>query len=374
MASKRVTIAQVAETVGVSPMAVSCTLNNTGRISARRRREIRAVARRMGYEPNLVARGLRQQKTQSVAVIAAGLSMVSNLEAACRVLRKRGYRVLLLNSERRPDLEYEAIRQAAMWQVDGVLLFPARDDATAGHLDELRRRGIRTVTMSRPIEGVPCDVIRGADEQSGYAMTRRLLDLGHRTVAFIAFTSPSHTDHYRDAGWQRAMQEAGMPPALRFKAEIMGGIETGETDIDGAADRIESWLDAAAPPTAVVTSTPALAAGVYRAAWRRGLRIGRDLSVASYLGSGSQDLQHYLSPPLSGMVCGEGTGDVGRVAAERLVSIIEAPDDWPEAARCVEIPGRWIDGGSVGPPPAQDRDNQEAADDPTRAHDRGAEP
>ncbi|MBN1556990.1 MAG: substrate-binding domain-containing protein, partial [Lentisphaerae bacterium] len=275
------------------------------------------------------------------------------IEAACRVLRRRGYRVLLLNSERRTDLEYEAISQAAMWQVDGVLLFPARDDAAAGHLDELRKRGIRTVIMSRPIEGVPCDVIRGADEQSGYEMTRRLLELGHRNVAFIAFTSPSHSDHQREEGWRHAMDEAGVRAADRLKAEIMGGIETGETDVDGAADHIESWLDGDHPPSAVITSSPALAAGVYRAAWRRGLRIGHDVSVASYLGSGSLDLQHYLSPPLAGMVCGEGTGDVGRLAAQRLLSLIEAPDEWPEEARCVDIPGRWLDGGSVGPPPGR---------------------
>ncbi|MBN1557086.1 MAG: LacI family DNA-binding transcriptional regulator, partial [Lentisphaerae bacterium] len=79
MARKRVTIAQVAEAAGVSPMAVSCTLNQKGRISAKRRREIKAVAERLGYEPNLVARGLRQRRTQSVAIITAGLSMVSNI-------------------------------------------------------------------------------------------------------------------------------------------------------------------------------------------------------------------------------------------------------------------------------------------------------
>ncbi|NBU26475.1 MAG: hypothetical protein EBS39_12865 [Gammaproteobacteria bacterium] len=113
------------------------------------------------------------------------------------------------------------------------------------------------------------------DEQASHAMTRHLLELGHRRIAFVC----GHPDHLavqrRTAGFRRAMAEAGLPADDDM---IVPGFNSFDCGV--AAGR--RLLGLRVPPTAVFAANDEMAAGVMAFAHERGVRIPEDLSLAGF--------------------------------------------------------------------------------------------
>ena len=94
-ASGRVTLSDVAEAAGVSPMTVSRALRGERRVAPALVEKVREVAASLGYVPDLAARALASQKSTQVLVLVPMLSntlFVDVLEAVHKVLFAQGYR------------------------------------------------------------------------------------------------------------------------------------------------------------------------------------------------------------------------------------------------------------------------------------------
>ncbi|MEG0152210.1 MAG: LacI family DNA-binding transcriptional regulator, partial [Cellulosilyticaceae bacterium] len=63
------TIKEVAKVSGVSVATVSRVLNNTAPVNAETRKRIEAVIKELDYTPSMIARGMRKQQSQILAVI-----------------------------------------------------------------------------------------------------------------------------------------------------------------------------------------------------------------------------------------------------------------------------------------------------------------
>jgi DNA-binding LacI/PurR family transcriptional regulator len=120
-------------------------------------------------------------------------------------------------------------------------------------------------------------------------VTEHLVRAGHRAVTFVGYDTGSYWDREREAGYAATMAEAGLPATV---------VRTGN-DAAAATTRIESLLDGADRPSAVVTGSDALAGAVYAVAARRGLAIGGDLAVTGFDGG---ILSRMLSPTLTTVV------------------------------------------------------------------------
>ena len=115
----------VARLAGVSKTTVSRVLNNRGYLSEKTIQKVNDAMAALGYQPNIIARQLFQQKTYLVGLIFPTVNnpFFAQLEAEMeRLLYKRGYKVLMGNSQNDPDKEEDYLKQLLTHQVDGLIV------------------------------------------------------------------------------------------------------------------------------------------------------------------------------------------------------------------------------------------------------------
>ncbi|MFF8969289.1 LacI family DNA-binding transcriptional regulator [Streptomyces sp. NPDC014995] len=270
--STRPTSRDVAQAAGVSQAAVSLVLGDKwrGRVAEATAERVRQAARELGYRPNLAARNLRLGRTRTVLLVVPALTtefFAGVYTGAARVAADHGFGVVLYPSPEGvgPARDPFASAQAAL---DGVIASSMAADAlTAIHGDQLP-----LVMLDSDPEGslgaatVNLDIADGTRQVADH-----LLGLGHRHFLHLAADVPSWTFEVR-----------ARELAARVGAVPGTSVRTARTpmSIEGALAAAEAALDAPGPrPTAVVCDDDKLAAGVYKAARRLGLRVPEDVSV-----------------------------------------------------------------------------------------------
>jgi LacI family transcriptional regulator len=279
---ERVTIKQVAHQAGVSVATVSAVIRGaTGgnvRISAPTRERVERVIDELGYRPNFLARGLRNQKSQLLGfmtdVVGKSLATGAMLQGAQDAASEAGIALLLLTTGDNRQNEERGIDIMHGHQVDGLIY------GTMSHRIVEVPAGIRdlpTVLLDARASDASLSSVEPDDERGGYEAVRYLIRAGHRRIAFINTREASRAADERLAGYRRALAEAGIPPDpdLVAWADNTLSVRMGE---DAAAP----LLRLPEPPTAVFAYNDPLAQGVYQAARAAGLRVPDDISVVGY--------------------------------------------------------------------------------------------
>ena len=281
----KVTLKDIAREVGLSPTAVSLVLNDRPcKISAESRARIKEVARKKRYIPNQIARSLVTQHSQTLGLIVPNIesrffsSLAHSLEVACR---KRGYLLLITNSDDTPSNDTELVRLLMNRGVDGLFIVVS-DERRAGRglAPMLEQLPIPYVMVDRFIEGLVCDRVGFNNEQGGYLATSYLLGRGHERIAAL-INKNSNTGRERMAGYERALREHGVEPdpELEFHSDYY---------IDDAYESGKSVLKSDA--TAVFASSDNIALGLLKLFYANDLRVPRDYSVVSYDNSAADTL------------------------------------------------------------------------------------
>ena len=213
---KRVTLQDIAERSGYSVNTVSHALRNKSDISPETCQRIQAIAKEMGYTGNQIARSLRSGRTHLIAVIVSGLSnpfysiMAEALQRAAKV---KNYNVMIMCSEDDPELELRLAEDAIARCADGIVLFPNLGSMIT--IERLKESRIPFVQISRTPEDGIADLIVWDDTQGAYLATRHLIDSGRRKLIYISWNNVVYSSEHRIAGFNKACDEAGIPPENR---------------------------------------------------------------------------------------------------------------------------------------------------------------
>ncbi|MDN5564174.1 MAG: LacI family transcriptional regulator [Luteococcus sp.] len=273
--ARRVTSHDVAALAGVSRSAVSLVLNGRaeGVISAENQAAVRAAAKELGYRPNGIARSLRSAATHTIGVItdsiASGTYGGAMISGATDVAARKGYLLLAIDSHQDRELEVEAVDMLRARQCD-ALLFAAEGLHSWQPPESFLAEKCLLLNAFDP-QGRVAGVV-GDEEVGGRRATELLLEAGHRRITYLTGTDEVIANGRRITGHREAIERSGAHSTLvPCGWEIDAGLETGT--------RV---LDVAEPPTAIMCANDRVAAGVFLAAARLGLRIPEDLSVVGY--------------------------------------------------------------------------------------------
>jgi DNA-binding LacI/PurR family transcriptional regulator len=286
-----VTLATIAEAVGVSRMTVSNAYNRPDQLSPALRDRILAAAAELGYGgPDPVARTLSRGETGSVGVVLdypltraftdpATVQFLHGIGVGCEEAA-RGMALVPRIADRDAALVGSAL-------VDGFVLYcvPEADP----RMDAVRARKLPYVRVDfapKPdLLNVNID-----DEGAARLVAEHLVALGHRdfgivlssehpgaTAADAEKTTRYHVEDARLAGWRTALEAAGVD----WSAVPVAGTAPSHGPEMGrvAAGHL---LDRAHRPTAILALSDQLALGVLDAAAERGIAVPRDLSVAGF--------------------------------------------------------------------------------------------
>lgn len=205
-----VTIRDVAAESGVSITTVSRALNESGRVGSATRDRVLAVAVRLGYQPNDLARSLHGGATGTIAVLVPDITnpffpeLVAGVQA---VVNERGNLLLLCQTNEDADTAARELLHLRRKRVDGVILVGGlAGDAVHTELAS----GLPVVTVDRDAGTDGAWVVRSDHRRGGQLATEHLVELGHERIAHIA--GPAHLTVAQDRrdGYQKALADAGL--------------------------------------------------------------------------------------------------------------------------------------------------------------------
>lgn len=179
-----VTIKDIAREAGVSYASVSRALSGSRGVSVKTAQRILAVAKKLNYLPNGIARNLVNQRSKTLGLILPDISNPFFSDIALAVIHtaeRAGYQTILSNTDWEPRAQERQLQLMREQRVDGIILKPVQDTVDGAAYENL---GLPAVLLhysgSKVVSCVDTD-----HDYGGYLMTRHLLDCGCRRIAFL---------------------------------------------------------------------------------------------------------------------------------------------------------------------------------------------
>jgi LacI family transcriptional regulator len=283
---------EVARRAGVSLGTVSNVLNHPELVSEETRERVQRTMDELDFVRNGSARHLRVGSTQSIGLVVLDVSNPFFTEVARGAedaASKRGYIVILCNSDNSPGKEMNYLHVLQEQRVSGVLIVPVDDKAN--YARELRRSRTALVLLDRVSRDANTCSVSVDDVYGGELAGQHLLELGHRRVAYIhgPFTSAQYAD--RLLGLRQAVAGMGLDPD-----EAITPIAAATDNAHAGAACVESFLRLEDRPTAIFCGNDYLAMGVMYELARRQVMVPRDVALIGY---DDIDLASMLAVPLT---------------------------------------------------------------------------
>ncbi len=305
------TLKDVAALAHVDVSTVSRALNNTSYVHPDTKARIMAAVKELSYKPNILARGLRQGKLNTIAVVIPKITFSIFSEIACGIekeARKNGYATIMINTGNDGNIEKDSLNKLRNGFIDGIII------AATG----TNKRLIRDINTEMPV----IQVIRQFDhslssvvvdyEDIGYESVHHLYDKGCRKIALInaSMSLTPYADRYK--GYKRAVTELGLEEMLTSGEALMQSTEYGY-------DCTLNLLDAYNDIDAIMVANDSQGIGAMRALKERGIKVPDQVKVLSMTGV---QIGNMLETSLTSFeLPGE---EIGSEAAAMLIRAVEA--------------------------------------------------
>ncbi len=326
----RITLRDVAREAGVHTSTASRALNTETRavVNPQTVEKVLRAARRLGYTPNPLARGLRTNRTMTVGIVIPDIEnplfgpIIAGAESR---LGDEGYSLLIADADRSDPSSIPAIVDNLVERrVDGLIL------ATAGRSDDtiasLVHRHIPAVLVNRTSNGVPIPSIVGDDHAGIGLAVEHVVGLGHRTIGHIA--GPRHLS----TGMGRYQAFLSWMQSLDLEVRPDSVEEADWFQVEPGYRAATALLDRRPDLTAIVTANDLLALGAYRAIRERGREVGIDVSITGY---NDMPLLDLMQPPLTSVRV--PYRQMGSEAAGMLLSLLSQDHSRRERAVSVRL-------------------------------------
>ncbi|MDT0147599.1 LacI family DNA-binding transcriptional regulator [Priestia aryabhattai] len=285
------TIYDVAKLSGLSKTTVSRVINNHSYVSEEKKNRVLKAMKELNYTPNPSARKLRGQVTTTIGVIVPKIInpffsyLVDSIE---QVAYKKGYHVLIFQSNEDKEKELAFLNLLKTKQVDGIIMTSIENDWSL--IEPFTEYG-PILLCNEYVNNANVPIVRLNQYKGAYIGVKHLLEKGHRKIGYCTggLFAEEGKDKDRNQGYQKALQEAGIQPDPKWIFVNQHSIEDGKQVVK----KILSMEDR---PTAIFTGSDEIAGGMMIEAKESGLSIPNDLAI---IGFDDQPLAQMLDPKLT---------------------------------------------------------------------------
>ncbi|XJZ27987.1 LacI family DNA-binding transcriptional regulator [Bacillota bacterium Lsc_1132] len=308
------TIKDVAKKANVSIATVSRIINNKPGFSVKTKQKVLKVIEELGYQPNAVARGLVNKRTETIGVL---IPKVSNMLAA-EILNgiddfahRLGLSVIVCNTDSNGKRTMDYLRILAEKRIDGIIF--VSEMVTDAYYQAILEMKVPVVLVSTISYQFPLPYVKVDDRHAAFSATDYLIRHGHRKIAMI---TGSESDPV-----------AGIPRIEGYKSALaLNGLEMNEELIVNAANfgyedgikAMEEIISRKLDITAIFASSDELAAGAMSKAYQQGIQIPGQLSIIGY---DNTKLAEMVIPPLTAV--SQPLYEMGKAAATMLFEMVE---------------------------------------------------
>jgi DNA-binding LacI/PurR family transcriptional regulator len=313
----QVTLKDIAQKSGYSVTTVSRALAGYSDVNEQTRQRITNIANALGYQPNLLARQFRSQRTHTLGIIIPAhdytfsMGFFSQLMLGIGDAASLEHYDLLISAQAPGDEEMAAYRRmVAGNRVDGMILARTRqNDARIQYLKEHEHPFVVS-GRGAPDEASDFPYI-DVDSQAGIrSVVKHFVELGHRDIGLILPSPDIAFTEFRHAGYRQGLADAG----IHYRPEY---VVNGDLWWSGGYQGAQALLDHFLELTAIVACNDLMALGAMSAIQGRGLQVGRDIAVAGF-----DDIPaaEYAYPPLT--TVHQPIYEIGQRLVKMLIGII----------------------------------------------------
>jgi DNA-binding LacI/PurR family transcriptional regulator len=338
---RTVTQRMVADKLGVHSTTVSMAMRGDPSIPAATRQKILTTARKLGYQPNALARNLRYRTTKLIGMISPFQRWdVGNrrLLATSLLIHERGYDLMTYTPKSGVEFFEQALSSLQSHQVAGIILCSGGTSKVPEILAEWMKND-RPIVFFEPWGLEPRNVV-GVDLVEAYRQAvHHLASMGHREIS-LSLKSGSNTPisgiHTRLEGFKKGVAEAGLP----FREEMVLFYQTESRE--EVARAMKRMMGLTPRPTAMVGFADINALLCIQQLMRLGYRVPRDISVIGF----DNDLAGEVSPiPLTTLA--QPVEALAKLTVDKLLDMIEGR--CPKRFFVISLPPQLIIRETTGP-------------------------
>jgi len=277
--TKKTTIYDIAEKLGITAATVSRALNGNTKISEATRKLVNDTAKEMNYEQNKLALALKSGKSYNVGVIVPRIDsnfFASVIRGIEEELYPKGYHVIICQTHDQKSVEMENINSLLNAQVDGILMSISNSGPEENQsFDRLLKKNVPLIFFDRKkeIEGVSSVTID--DFKGGYQATQHLIDQGCKRIAHLSNNRKVQIFKNRYLGYKQAIIDNG----LEFDENLV--IET-MSKVDEGIKSTKLLLEMEMPPDAIFSSSDFVALGAIQEIKSRGIKIPEEICIVGF--------------------------------------------------------------------------------------------
>jgi LacI family purine nucleotide synthesis repressor len=285
--AKRNTIKDVARRANVSIATVSKALNNVNVVKPETKARVIQAAKDLNYAPNLMGRQLRSGTTKMLGLFTDSVSgpyFYTLVEAISHEVARLGYGMHVVITH-----DHQALMDSVLGGiVDGTIIFEHTiDDHDIGQIKE---HSIPTVLLDRVDSAEKMCSITFDSFKEGYEAGKYLLNLGHQRICYVAGLDNNYDSNMRKAGFQKAVEDAGLDPNTMPILQGMFEEEASYNAVKSYLNKTENLV------TAFLASNDLGAIGTIKAIQNAGYQVPNDFSV---IGFDDIDVAQYFRPPIT---------------------------------------------------------------------------
>ncbi|MFW3367268.1 LacI family DNA-binding transcriptional regulator [Rhodococcus qingshengii] len=275
----RVSAADVARAVGVSPATVSYVMNGRSGVSEKTRAQVLEAAEQLGHTSSARANRLRSQQSRVIGLILTDIANPFYTEIAAGTIdaaRARGYEVFLTHTQEDPETLRAIVDAMIARHVDGVVitvLHPADGDVVRS----LRSARIPLIQVSRRIERIDADFVGIDDRAAAAEMMEHIVGHGYQDIVTIVGPRTSSASAAREEGFTRTAEAHGIRNIASHR------ISTYLSE-QGGYSAVEELLARKALPRAIVCGSDAIALGAISALRAHSIAVPNDVAVTGFDG------------------------------------------------------------------------------------------
>lgn len=318
MKKKRTTIKDIANVLNISPAAVSKALHDDSRISLKTKAAVKRVAKELNYQPNHLASALRKGKSNLVGVIVPRTnsnffsSVIQNME---EVLNKKGYNIIITQSNESFKKECDSIDTLLYTQVDGIIASMANETVDLSHFEKIKSKGIPLVLFDRGENDLNVDYIGIDDYDSSHMIVEHLITQGCKRIAHIGGFSRTRIYNNRIRGYIDAIKKHDLPQEDYLLIESSLTIEDGRL-------KMQQLLDLKLRPDAIYVASDNAALGALQILNENNLKVPEDICL---VGFGNEPFTSFVSPSIT--TVNQHSQKIGKLTAETLIKRINT-EQW----------------------------------------------
>ena len=321
-----VTVKDIAREAGVSHSTVSRALHSSNLIANETIERIQQIANEMGYSPSAAARALKTNRSQVLGVVLSSVDdpfFSEILQGIEDGVQESGYSLFIAAAHRDTGREYKTVQAMVEHRVDGIII--CSTSFSEKQSGQLLQYGVPMVVINNQAAEDFRFSIYHDDVDGSRQITRHLIELGHRKIAYLGNSLSGRTTLDRLTGFRQEMESNGLAIPAEYIHEAQGA------NPENGIEASKHYLTLPQRPTAIVCYNDMLAIGVLKGLQQLGVRVPEEISVTGF---DNIIFSAYTNPPLT--TFDQPKRFIGMEAARLLLGLLKHESDDGEKVKMLK--------------------------------------